>query len=73
MCLGQNVTLIDTPGFGALKWEDEREIVEQMVDVLKNQVKFVHVFVIALDGSKDRYTHQMNTMLLLFGDIFSNR
>jgi len=70
---GQNVTLIDTPGFGALKWEDEREIVEQMVDVLKNQVKFVHVFVIALDGSKDRYTHQMNTMLLLFGDIFSNR
>jgi len=67
------VTLIDTPGFGAHKWEAEREIVEELVDVLKNQVKFVHVFVIAMDGSKERYTHQMNTMLKLFGDIFSNR
>ena len=34
------VTLIDTPGFGALEWEFEREIVEQLVEVLKNQGGF---------------------------------
>ena len=67
------VTLIDTPGFGAEDWEFEREIVEQMVQVLKNQVKYVHVFVIAMNGNQDRFKNQMNTMLKLFGDIFSNR
>jgi len=74
--LGQNgkpVTLIDTPGFGVVDLKFELKTIEQLVDVLKNQIRFVHVFVIAMDGGQDRYQGKMNTMLTLFADIFSNR
>jgi len=74
--LGQNgkpVTLIDTPGFGVVDLKFELKTIEQLVEVLKNQVRFVHVFVIAMDGGQDRYQGKMNTMLTLFADIFSNR
>ena len=40
------VTIIDTPGFGD-DIENEQNTIEELVDVLKNKVKFVHVFVLA--------------------------
>ena len=71
--VGKPVTLIDTPGFGALEWEFERQFIEQLVEILKTQVKHVDVFVIAVDGNQDRLTQKFITMLKSFADIFSNR
>ena len=47
------VTIIDTPGFGD-DIENEQNTIEELVDVLKNKVKFVHVFVLAFNGESPR-------------------
>ena len=39
-------TVIDTPGFGNNLVEEEKTI-EGLVNVLKDQIKFIHVFIIA--------------------------
>ena len=50
------------------------EFIEQLVKVLRDDVKFVHAFVIALPGSPSalRSTKSVFDMLRLFGEIFSN-
>jgi GTP-binding protein EngB required for normal cell division len=52
----RNVTIIDTPGFGTTDLKDDMEQVDDLVDYLKNHIKFVHVFLIALSGEDSRYT-----------------
>ena len=66
------MTLIDTPGFGVTDINVETDHIEQLVDLLKNKIKHVHVFVIALEGHKARYKKEFDSMLKLFGKIFSN-
>ena len=51
--LGTKVTVIDTPGFGD-DIENEEQTIEELVDVLKNQIRFVHVFIIAFNGESPR-------------------
>ena len=67
------MTIIDTPGFGVLENNDEEEHIIQLVDVLKNKVKHVHVFLIAIKEGTDRYTKELDTMFKLFGSIFGNK
>ena len=51
------------------------EFIKELVDVLKDDVQFVHVFAIVLDGSPSafRSTLGVDDMLRLFGRMFSNR
>ena len=65
------MTIIDTPGFGD-DLENEQETIEELVDVLKNQIKFVHVFVIAFNGESPRMTFALKSMIGLFEKMFGN-
>ena len=49
------MTIIDTPGFGD-DLENEARTIDELVNVLKNEVKFVHGFVIAFNGQSPRMT-----------------
>ena len=69
--LGPMVTIIDTPGFGD-DIENEQNTIEELVDVLKNQVKFVHVFVLAFNGESPRVTFALESMISLFEKMFGN-
>jgi hypothetical protein len=66
------VTIIDTPGFGVVDFSVENNQIEQLVKVLKNEIKDVHVFLIVLDGGVSRYRKSLDSMLKLFGRIFSD-
>ena len=66
------VTLIDTPGFGVTDINKETDHIEQLVDLLKDEIKWVHVFIIAMEGEKARYDEGLDSMLKLFANIFSN-
>ena len=66
------VTIIDTPGFGD-KNEEETKTIDNLVDFLKNKIRFVHVFVIAVNGQDTpRFTKAMQSMLSLFTKIFGD-
>ena len=63
------MTIIDTPGFGD-DLENEESTIDELVDVLKNQVKFVHVFIIAFNGEQPRMTFALKSMIRLFEKMF---
>ena len=69
---GPEVTIIDTPGFGD-DIENEQQTIEELVDVLKNQIKFVHVFVLAFNGESPRMTFALESMISLFEKMFGNQ
>jgi septin family protein len=48
----RNFTVIDTPGFGNNLIEEERTI-ESLVNVLRDEIKFVHAFIIAFKQQVD--------------------
>lgn len=62
-------TIIDTPGFGDNLIEEEKTI-EGLVDVLKNQIKHVHLFVIAFKQTDNRMTYSLRSMIGLFEKMF---
>ena len=71
------VTIIDTPGFGDSNLEPEQATMDDLVTFLRDQVKFIHAFVIVINGDGTlRLNRQMRTMLNLlrkmFGDDFWN-
>ena len=51
-------TIIDTPGFGDSYSEMDDNTTQKIVDVLKNQIKYVDAFVILFKGSEPRFTHR---------------
>ena len=69
--LGPKVTIIDTPGFGD-KTKKEQETIDELVNVLKNEIKYVHVFLIAFSGDSPRLTDSLRNMILLFEKMFGN-
>ena len=61
--LDEDVTIIDTPGFGDDIEEDERTV-NELVDTLKNDVKFINAFVIVFNGQNPRFTYRYGTTYL---------
>merc|ERR1712141_966884 len=65
-------TIIDTPGFGD-EMEAEVQTINGLVDVLKNQVKEIDVFIICFRETNDRMTKAMQNMLNLFQQMFGKQ
>ena len=63
------VTVVDTPGFGMNITEEEATI-DKVVDFLRNDIMFVHAFVIALKQTDNRPTYGLRNMLRLFARMF---
>lgn len=66
------VTVIDTPGFGD-QMEAEIKTINGLVDVLKNQFRYINVFVICFQESDDRMKIAMERMLNLFQRMFGKK
>jgi len=65
----QMFTVIDTPGFGDSLVEEEKTI-ENLVTTLKDEIKHVHVFVIAFKQNDNRMTNSLRSMISLFEKMF---
>jgi len=66
---GQNVTVVDTPGFG-VNLDEEEATIDGLVDFLRNKIKFVDAFVIAFKQTDNRVTQSFKTMIKIVGGIF---
>ena len=67
----QRVTVIDTPGFGDKLVEEERTI-EKLVTKLRDEIKHVHVFIIAFKQGDNRMTNALRSMISLFEKMFGS-
>ena len=67
------MTVIDTPGFGKENFEIEDKYIYKIIDFLKSEMKFVHVFVVTLDGRSRDFNNKVRGILRLFGKIFGDR
>ena len=66
------MTLVDTPGFNSDDLDQGQKDIYQMVDVLKNNLTYVHVFVITFKGTVDRFEKGTESMIGLFGKMFGD-
>ena len=64
----RRVTIIDTPGLGDESDEDQRTI-NELAKELKDDIKFIHVFMIAFD-ERVRWTAQVEEQIRLFEAMF---
>ena len=55
---GSEVTVIDTPGFGNDIVEEEQTI-KNLVDTLKDEIKWIHAFVICFNEQTTRMSHSL--------------
>jgi len=62
-------TIIDTPGFGDQLLEEEKTI-ENLVTTLRDEIKYVHVFIIAFKQTDNRMTNSLRSMISLFEKMF---
>jgi len=65
----QMFTVVDTPGFGDSLVEEEKTI-ENLVTTLRDEIKHVHVFVIAFKQNDNRMTNSLRSMISLFEKMF---
>ncbi|TRY78665.1 hypothetical protein TCAL_14414 [Tigriopus californicus] len=65
------VTIIDTPGFGNDLLEEEQTI-NDLVTVLKDDIKYVHAFVIAFKQQDNRMSAALRSMISLFQKMFGD-
>ena len=72
---GDVFSVVDTPGFGDTD-NDDNELIDEMVNVLKNKVKTTNVFLLAFNGMNERLDNKIQQMLremeALFGQKFWN-
>jgi GTP-binding protein EngB required for normal cell division len=68
----ERFTVIDTPGFGDRLLEEEKTI-ENLVTTLRDQIKYVHVFVIAFKQNDNRMTNSLRSMISLFEKMFGKK
>ena len=69
---GQRFTVIDTPGFGDKLVEEEKTI-ENLVTTLRDEIKYVHVFIIAFKQTDNRMTNALRSMIALFEKMFGHK
>jgi hypothetical protein len=55
----------DTAGFGDDLLKEEKTI-DDLVNVLKNEIKHVHVFILAFKQTDNRMTYALRSMISLF-------
>ena len=67
-----NFTIIDTPGFGNDLIEEEKTI-ERLVNVLKDDIRYIHAFVIAFKQQDNRMTASLRSMIALFQKMFGDQ
>lgn len=68
---GAHFTVIDTPGFGDKLLEEEKTI-ESLVQTLRDEIKHIHVFVIAFKQTDNRMTNALRSMIGLFEKMFGD-
>jgi len=68
---GERFTVIDTPGFGDKLLEEEKTI-EGLLQTLRDEIKHIHVFVIAFKQSDNRMTNALRSMISLFEKMFGD-
>ena len=59
---GQEFTVVDTPGFGDSDQEDS-ELIDEMMLVLKDRVKSATVLFLVLDGGSDRFSNNLQQVM----------
>ena len=75
MGIGGNFTIVDTPGLSDSDGEDS-QLINELVDYLKNDLKSTNAFLLLLKGNDDRFNSMLQRMLrefeLMFGKKFWN-
>ena len=66
----QELTVVDTPGFGDRLVEEEEKTIENLVTMLRDEIKYVHVFIIAFKQNENRMTNSLRSMISLFEKMF---
>jgi len=66
---GPNITVIDTPGFGMRK-EEEEETITKVVEALRDDVQYVSAFAIVLKGNEVRQSRSLQNIINLYQTIF---
>ena len=67
-----SVTIVDTPGF-VKELDNEQKTIDDLVNVLKKDLKYVHAFVITFKGiNTPRKTRELRVMLSTFEKMFGN-
>ena len=70
--VGHNVTVVDTPGFGN-EIEEEEDTIEKLVTFLREDIKFVNLFVLTFKETDRRLTRGFKSMIKLLGRIFGQK
>ena len=69
---GDMFTLVDTPGFGDSD-NDDNELINEMIDALKNTIKTTNGFVLLFNGQNERFDTKAQQMIremeALFGKV----
>merc|ERR1719242_1256166 len=68
---GARFTVIDTPGFGDRLIEEEKTI-ESLVQTLRDEIRYINVFVIAFKQTDTRMTYALRSMISLFEKMFGD-
>jgi GTPase SAR1 family protein len=68
---GARFTVIDTPGFGDRLIEEEKTI-ESLVQTLRDEIRYINVFVIAFKQTDTRMTYALRSMISLFEKTFGD-
>merc|ERR1711892_572700 len=69
---GQNFTVVDSPGFNDSDGEDT-ELIEEMLDVLKNTIKHSSTILLVLKGTENKFTKGLQDMLTKMSSIFGQQ
>ena len=69
---GDEFTIIDTPGFGD-KLIEEQKTIENLVTTLRDEIQYVHLFVIAFKQFDNRMTNSLRSMIGLFEKMFGTK